>query len=122
MRTFLQYSLIVLLVVGVGAQNLNNRFFTTFAHEQLTVTTAAVGFTAATYDTASARAQLATFTVSGCIIRVKTSGTNPTSTVGRTLAVGSNPRIYGYDDIRHAKFIRDSSCSVNGTLDVDYGR
>lgn len=112
--------LTVLALAGeAAAQSNTNREYTTFATESITVAGTAIGFTAATIAPVGAayRARLATFVVecsasSPCPIRVLTTGSNPTSTVGLKLNEGDSIAVYGYDDISNFKAIRTGANSA----------
>ena len=89
-----------------------------FAFETVTVSTSAVGLTAATYNPAglpSAQTDLVTFAagdVRGCF-----DGSVPTSSVGHLFSAGTSLTLFG-DGIRKFKAIR--SGGSDGVLSVTY--
>ncbi len=95
-----------------------------FAFETLTISTTAIGFTRATIEPTTninIRAVRAEFSLEGCQVRYRIGSTSPTATVGTLMTTG-NGLVLGWDNIRDIKFIRDTSCSVNGTMSVHYYR
>lgn len=89
-----------------------------FAFETLTVSTTAVGLTAATYNPGVNRgaiAALVTFAAADC--RATFDGTVPTSTVGHLFSAGSSLTLYG-DGIRKFRAIR--SGGTDAVLSVTY--
>jgi len=109
----------------IGSTNSVTRFFVAFGFEKITVTTASIGFTTATIQPAGAayRAEKAEMSVEGCPIRYKTnsSGTALSATTGILMQVGSSA-IYGWDNINAVRFWRDTSCSADATINVQYYR
>lgn len=125
----LTVSLLVLTTVGLSAQNtgnVQNNIRKTFASEQITVANTAIGFTAATINptctecAGNARATLASCYLGTAQIRILTSGTTPTSTLGIVVDIGQKFEVYGYDDILAFRAIRTGSTS--GVLDCQYSR
>ncbi len=113
--------LLFLLIPAVSnSQQNTTRFFVQFAFETITVSTSAVTPTAATIVSSPFQAELAEYSIEGCSVRYRV-GTNPTSTVGTLLTTGSG-RIYGYNTISRIRFIRDTSCSADATINVNYYR
>ncbi len=85
-----------------------------FAYEDLSVSTTAVGFTAATRGEASTASVL----VEGAPVRFRLSGT-PTATVGDTLEVGDRLLLESRSEVQGITFIsRDGSAA---TLRCSFG-
>jgi len=98
----------------------------TFDHEEIAVSTTAVGFlaskinpTVADKPASSTRAAKAHCFVGTDAIRYLTSGTNPTSTLGILVAVNTSFTIFGYDDISSFRAIR---VTADSALDCQYSR
>lgn len=85
---------------------------TAYDHEQITVSTTAVGFTATKYRPTSADARRATKVVVTVDptnpIRYTLDGTTPTSSVGH-YAVATQFVLEGYDNIKNFKAIRQGA-------------
>lgn len=91
----------------------------TFAFEQVTVSTTAIGLTTATYSPGTkGTAMLATIIVETAGLRYRKDGTDPTSSVGMPLAAGDVLYVWGSVDIKNIKFIRSSGS--NATISVEY--
>lgn len=121
----LSLTFIFLATTQAPAQNSTTRVYVTYDSETITVAGTAIGFTSAKITPAAAyRAELATLTlecaVSPCSVRILTTGTAPTASVGLKLAEGDSAKIYGYDDILNFKAIRVTANS--GTVNVQYSR
>jgi hypothetical protein len=124
MKKIVLFALLFLpLDANVRAQNLTNRFFVAFAFETVTVSTVAIGFTAATIQPSGAayRAEKAEYSLETCSVRYRVGGSDPTATVGVLLPTG-NGAIYGWDAINRIRFIRDTSCGADAKLSVVYYR
>jgi hypothetical protein len=87
------------------------------AFEALTVSTAAVGFTAATRG--SDRPHVHVF-VEGGAVRYRTDGTDPTASVGTPLEVGAQLKLNSAHDLANVRFIRRDG--VDATLNSHFGR
>jgi hypothetical protein len=107
----------------VNAQDNTTRMFVSFAFETITVSTVAIGFTAATIQPSGGafRADMAEFSLETCSVRYRIGSTSPTATVGVLMPTGTG-RVYGWDNIQNIKFIRDTSCSSDAKLSVHYYR
>lgn len=77
------------------------------AFESITVSSAAVGFTTATYGNpssgAAAKAALVTLETNG--VRWRADGTDPTASVGHLMGVGDAIEVYGSLDLASIRFI-----------------
>jgi len=92
-----------------------------FAFETITVSTLAIGFTSTTYQVNGQSApRRAVFSVAGVPIRYRYDGSDPTITVGHYLAVGTTAEIWGVDNIKDIRFIRDTAAGSDATLSVTY--
>jgi hypothetical protein len=92
-----------------------------FAFETITVSTTALGFTAATLEPAGARpADLAVVTVESNAVRYRADGLNPTATVGHVAAADASLSVCGTHAIRRIRFIRKDA--ADSTLSVSYYR
>jgi len=100
----------------------STRVWATIAYEAITVSTAAIGFTAATYTKKAKRAVCVVDGTAAKGIRFRTDGTNPTSTTGTLIYPGVSTYgsvnqfvIEGIKDISRFKAIRDSDadCSLH---------
>lgn len=80
------------------------------ASQALTVSTAAVAPTGYTGSSAVNANSVVTFDVQAYNVRVRWDGTDPTSTVGHLLYVGS-AYTWNVDQFNAAKFIRDSAAA-----------
>ena len=85
------------------------------AYESITVSTAAIGPTAAT---ATARVRCAVFYVKGAAVRYRGDGTSPTASVGRPIEDGGHLVLVGEGTIKNALFIRRDS--VDATIHAEY--
>lgn len=106
----------------VGFAPLDKEFYNplvTFAFQQITVSTTAIGFTTATYSPGTkGTALLATVIVETAGVRYRKDGTAPTSSVGMPLAAGDVLYVWGSVDIKNIKFIRTSGSDA--TISVEY--
>lgn len=95
-----------------------------YANESLAVSTAAVGFTLLTHSPANAPypVALASFVVEGCAVRVWTTGSTPTATVGKKLNIGDSAVVYGKPAVTKFRAIRDTACAVDATLQTEFSR
>lgn len=93
---------------------MSDKVFQPVGYEDLTVSTTAVGFTAATRG----QADYAHVTVETAAVRLRVSGT-PTSTSGRALEVGDSVELFGKGDVADALFI--SRDGVSATLRCHFG-
>lgn len=92
-----------------------------FAFETITVSTTAIGFTAATYaPTGEQQADMAISSFEGDDVRYREDGTDPTTTSGHKVTNGSFLTTCGRPAIGQIKFIRDNATDV--TLYVSYYR
>ena len=100
------------------------RVWPTIGYEAITVSTTAVGFTAATYTKKAKRAWCVLEGTATKGIRIRTDGTDPTSTTGTLIypSVGTygimvDFNIEGYHDIANFSAIRDSDadCTLSAT-------
>lgn len=132
-RLLLTSSFLFLFTIGItGQQSLNTQtskdgIKPTFASEQITVANTAIGFTAGTINptvasglTGASRATVASCTNSGAAIRILSSGTTPTTTLGLLVGDGQSFTVYGYTDIAAFRAIRIAG--VSSVLDCQYGR
>lgn len=125
MRTLIAVVIACLLAGPVLAQtNTTVVIRNAYAQESLTVSTAAVPFTVATYTLTgtSQVASRADFVVEGCAVRVWPTGTAPTATVGQKLNIGDVVTVFGATSVANFKAIRDTSCAVDATLQTVYSR
>lgn len=92
-----------------------------FAFEQVTVSTASIGFTAATFaPSGQTPADFAVVSVESQAIRYRDDGVAPSTTVGHVVAAASSFTVCGLNSIRIVRFIRDDASDA--TLDVSYYR
>lgn len=89
-----------------------NRAPTAFATEELTVSTTAIGLTAATY----ARAASCFFSSNGAAVRFLYDGTTPTSDIGHVLADGGSFSLEGVGNNSQIEFIRDDATDSEVTI------
>lgn len=86
---------------------------TAFAHETITVSSVAIGFTAATYAPTGTVAKYAECTLETNAIREWPDSTAaPTATVGRPYAVGARFTVYGQNNMRNWRAIRQTNDAV----------
>ena len=85
----------------------------TVGYEDITVSTTAIGFTAAEISSAVA----AEVWVEGDAVRFRTDGTDPTSSVGHQLDVGDVMFVDNASDLASIRFIR---VTTDATLRVSY--
>lgn len=88
-----------------------------FAKESLTVSSSALGLTAATYTNAAS----AIMTVGAQPIRVWFDGSTPTSTVGHYFVANTQITVCGVT-ISRIRFILDTGAGGDATLSVTYSR
>ena len=94
---------------------------TDYAFETITVTTAAIGFTAATVRSLYPYVSAKTFvTIESANIRYRFDGTAPSATVGHLGYAGSSFVLEGLDDILNFKAFRDTAATGDATLTVTY--
>lgn len=93
-----------------------------FAFEQVTVNSTAVGLTEATYaPSGNPRARRAVIqNVGSRVVRYKTDGSAPTSSSGHQLAVGGVLTLETTHDIAAFRAVRESA--FNSTLAITYQR
>lgn len=102
------------------------RVWPTIAYEAITVSTTAIGFTAATYTKKAKRAVCLLEGTAAKGMRYRTDGTDPTATVGMLIypgvsTYGTGPVMFAIDgikDISRFKAIRDNDTDC--TLHVHY--
>lgn len=94
----------------------------TFAFEALSVSTSAVGFTAATMvGGASGKPASAAFvSVEGAPIRLRADGTDPTASVGRLFNIGDTFVVWGARDLASVRFISQNGATA--TLSTEFSR
>jgi hypothetical protein len=98
-----------------------------FGFERLTVSTSAVGLTASKIEPVSSvlehdagKAKAVKITVDTDKVRYREDGTNPTSTIGHEVAVGSEVWIVGLRNIQQLRMIR--SGVADAVVEVTYLR
>lgn len=98
----------------------------TYASEQITVSNTAIGFTASTINPTCTdcplnvlRATMASCTVATDAVRVLSSGTTPTASLGLVIPAGGSFLVYGYLDIAAFRAIRVTN---DATMDCQYSR
>ena len=90
-------------------------------YESITVSTIAIGFTAAQLNPANAqRAERAFITVEGAAIRFRIDGTDPTSSEGHLVLANSSFVLSGQNALANFRAIRDGG--TDGTAKVTYSR
>jgi len=98
----------------------NDPTLESFADEQITVSSSAIGFTAGTFSPSGAQpAVYASFVVETNAIRYRDSGLNPTSTVGIPMAAASAWAVCDTATISRVRFIRQSA---DATVSASYYR
>lgn len=85
------------------------------ASQSLTVSTAAVAAVGYTGSSAVNNNSVVVFDVQTANVRVRWDGTDPTSTVGHLLYIGSG-YTWDVDQFNAAKFIRDSAATVDAII------
>lgn len=94
---------------------------TPFAGEQLTISTVALGGTAAVYAPAAQhQADEAYVTVEGQPIRWRTDGTDPTAAIGNLATAGTNFTVRGAAAVAKLRMIRQGG--VDATVFITYSR
>jgi hypothetical protein len=104
---------------GAGAQQWPgfNARMTAYALEVLTVSSTAVGPTAATLVAVPTnRAEFALGTVETADVRCRADGTAPTATVGHLLVSGTSFEVVGYDVISRLSCIQSGVSAASLTL------
>lgn len=91
------------------------------AFESITVSSAAIGFTAATYGnpTTGAAGTSALVTIESNPVRWRADGTDPTASVGHLLGAGESLEVEGSLDLASIRFIATGS---DATARVTYFR
>jgi hypothetical protein len=126
---FLFLALVLSAVPSSAQQSLNTGnsqvgILKSYDSEQITVAAVAIGFTASkinpTVTSGSGKAVLATCYNATAEIKILSTGTAPTSTVGLVIPIGGSFQVWGYDDISNFKAIRTGGSSA--TLDCQYSR
>lgn len=132
MKTIIPASAVFVLMVIVGlgispflpplsAQQVAGGELDGFAFEAITVSTVAIGPTAATVNPTNAPGAKALFcTVESQPIRYRFDGTAPTSSVGHPALAGATIVLVGANSITHLKAIR--SGGTDATLSCTYSR
>jgi hypothetical protein len=99
----------------------NNGSLASMGDEQITVSNAAIPFTATIYAPAGVQpADMAQIVIETNAARYRDNGLAPTAAVGYPIAVGTPYMVCGTLNIRRAQFIR--SGAADGTLNVIYYR
>lgn len=94
-----------------------------FAGEAKTVSTAAVGGTAATYaPNGQQAARTVVIAVETANVRCRYDGTNPTATVGMLLEAGGIYRVDGAANVAALRLIRDTTEVVDASVFLEYLR
>ena len=88
---------------------------TATASQSLTVSTAAIAATGYTGSSGVNNNSLVVFDVQTSNVRVRWDGTDPTSTVGHLLYVGS-AYTWDVDQFNAAKFIRDTAATADAVI------
>jgi hypothetical protein len=94
------------------------RAYQAFDYESITVSTTAVGLTASKFNSYAAYEIKAYMTLETAQIRWRLDGTNPTSSEGHLLEVGTNLTVEGYKNLSQFKAIRTGT--TDGVLKVTY--
>lgn len=89
-----------------------------FAHEKITVSSAVITLTAATYRSGEKKAQIAFITTETQDIRYTYDGTTPTSSTGHYSFAGTAITLFGTHDIENFKAIR--ATGADGAISVTY--
>lgn len=112
--------------VNLTTGNIQPAIRITYASEQITVAASAIGFTAATISPTCTgcpinqlRATTAICTVATDSIRILSSGTTPTASLGLVVIAGGSFTVYGYTDIANFRAIRVTNTA---TIDCQYSR
>lgn len=87
------------------------------SYEEITVTNAVIGFTAAFLTTAP-QPKGAVLTLETAAIRWRVDGGNPTGAVGHLMAVGDSIVLHGANNMSYFRAFRGTG--VNGSLRVTY--
>ena len=96
----------------------NDQWLTPFAFETLTVSSTALGFTAAVaFPAGGPKAALAVVTTETDDVRYRADGLNPTAAVGHLLDAPGVVTACGENSIRTVRFIRTTT---DATLSVSY--
>lgn len=98
---------------GTQRINLLSGLFTPFADEAITITSAAKKLTVATFTRATnIFAKRAIITVATARIRYRTTGSNPTSSVGHLIGPGAVIILIGTQAIRNFRIIKAGSSNA----------
>jgi hypothetical protein len=90
-----------------------------YAHETLTVSNTALGFTSGLINQGGGQATFALVTVAVDNVRFWSDGTAPTATVGHIVVAGTPVSVCGFDNIKNFKMIR---VTTDATVSVSYFR
>lgn len=91
-----------------------------YASETITVSTSAIGPTAANFDVSGQDVDAIYGTVETADIRLRYDGTNPTATVGHLVLAGGSFTIEGASNVRSLKMIRASTAAVDASVFATY--
>ena len=97
----------------------NSQGFMAYAFETITVSSTALGFTAATFDTGGGAPLAALVTVESQPIRFRADAASPTTTVGHPASAGQMIDVCGEGNVRRFRMIRTGTDS---TVTVTYFR
>lgn len=100
---------------------MNEQELEAFAFETITVSSAAIGFTLATWanPTSGGAARMALVTLETNPARWRADGTDPTASVGHLLGAGDGLKVWGGYDLTSIRFIATGS---DATARVTYYR
>jgi len=90
-----------------------------YAHETITVSNTALGFTSNLINQGAGQATFALVTVAVDNVRFWSDGTAPTATVGHIVVAGTPVSVCGFDNIKNFKMIR---VTTDATVSVSYFR
>lgn len=94
-----------------------------YAFETVTVSTSAIGVTAALLSPTSGQPpQRALITIATNAIRYRYDGVSPTSTVGHYVVAGGSITVEGWQNIRNLKMIQDTGAGGSGIASVTLER
>jgi hypothetical protein len=82
---------------------------TPFAYEDITVSSTAIGATAATINSATGKAAYALFTTETNPLRYTVDGTTPTATLGHLVSAGQQIEVCGFVAVSQLRMIRTGS-------------
>lgn len=120
LRILLSLTLILLPFPAPAATECIPGTLVAMGDEQITVSTTAIGFTAAEISTSTAKAVYAYVAVQTNAVRYLDTGNNPTAGVGIPAAAGAFIGVCGVTNVANFKAIR--SGGADATLDVIYYR